>query len=397
MRKILRAVLVLSVVAAMALSLASCDMLPEDLRSMLDGLIGGGECQHTDVEWVIDTEATCKIEGTKHSECADCGEILEYANVEKSTEHTLGEWVVDIEPSCTRVGSRYKRCTVCKAKIITEEIPLLDTHNYDYGACLECKSIQPPSVGLDIVSNGDGTASVKGIGTCADTSVVIPSVSPAGEAVTKILASAFLDQTQIVSIIIPDSITVADSTAFKNCTISKATANAKVISTLKTNHLKYLTVTGTGAIPTTAFNAAGGLTTLKISEGITAIGSSAFNGCGSLRAISFPESLVNIGEAAFANCPALKVLNIGNNVTTIGERAFHNCDFLDQVYIPASVTKIGLKAFYQSPRITKAVFEITEGWTLNGAPINPADLIDTGKNGAVGVLWSAETGELVRS
>ena len=44
----------------------------------------------------------------------------------------------------------------------------------------------PPSQGLAYISNGDGTCFVSGIGTCTDTDVVIPAVSPAGDTVTGI-------------------------------------------------------------------------------------------------------------------------------------------------------------------------------------------------------------------
>ena len=40
------------------------------------------------------------------------------------------------------------------------------------------------SEGLKFTSNGDGTCSVSGIGTCTDTEIVIPPVSPMGDAVT---------------------------------------------------------------------------------------------------------------------------------------------------------------------------------------------------------------------
>ena len=47
------------------------------------------------------------------------------------------------------------------------------------------------SQGLEFTSNGDGTCYVSGIGTCTDTDLVVPPVSPAGDAVIAIGIHAF--------------------------------------------------------------------------------------------------------------------------------------------------------------------------------------------------------------
>ena len=46
---------------------------------------------------------------------------------------------------------------------------------------------------LTFTSNGDGTCYVESIGTCTDTDVVIPSVSPDGDRVTGIAELAFYE------------------------------------------------------------------------------------------------------------------------------------------------------------------------------------------------------------
>ena len=74
------------------------------------------------------------------------------------------------------------------------------------------------SVGLEYTSNGDGTCYVSGIGTCTDTDIVIPTVSPDGETVIGIGNSAFYDCSSLTSVTIPDGVTYIGRSAFYFCT-----------------------------------------------------------------------------------------------------------------------------------------------------------------------------------
>jgi len=62
-------------------------------------------------EWVVDVEATCTTEGTKHQACTRC----DYIANEKidALGHNLGEWVVDVEATCTTEGAKHQACTRC--------------------------------------------------------------------------------------------------------------------------------------------------------------------------------------------------------------------------------------------------------------------------------------------
>ena len=81
---------------------------------------------HVSSDWIEDTAATCKVEGAKHKECTDCGEVLESDIIERTEEHTP---VIDerIEPSDTQNGlTEGSHCSICE-KVLVEQtvIPAL--------------------------------------------------------------------------------------------------------------------------------------------------------------------------------------------------------------------------------------------------------------------------------
>ena len=118
---------------------------------------------HTDGKWIVDKEATCTENGSKHQVCAVCsvtiktetipakghtdevvpgkdatctetgltdgkkcsvcGETLVAQETIPAKGHTDGKWIVDKEANCTENGSKHQVCSVCGVTIKTEAIP----------------------------------------------------------------------------------------------------------------------------------------------------------------------------------------------------------------------------------------------------------------------------------
>jgi len=88
-----------------------------------------GEHTHEESEWIVETEATCTIPGSRYTECIECNEILNTETI-PALGHVYGAWTVDSEPTCTVSGTKYSDCTVCgEAGRIIAYIPALG-HNY---------------------------------------------------------------------------------------------------------------------------------------------------------------------------------------------------------------------------------------------------------------------------
>jgi len=73
------------------------------------------------------------------------------------------------------------------------------------------------SEGLEFESNGDGTCTITGIGTCTDEILVIPAKSPAGDTVTLIAEYAFQECEEFKYVVLANSTVTVDEYAFQSC------------------------------------------------------------------------------------------------------------------------------------------------------------------------------------
>ncbi len=193
------------------------------------------------------------------------------------------------------------------------------------------------SIGLSYTSNGDGTCSVSGIGTCTDTELYIPPVSPEGDRVTKISDSAFQSKEALTYVMMPNGIASIGSYAFADC-------NNVVCFGMPKSMTK---------IGDSAFSGCSKLTTINIPNNVINIGDATFSGCSSLRTIKIPTEITHISDSMFKRCTNLTNIEIPAGVKSIGKFAFQFCSGLTgSVIIPNEVTNIGNYAFYGCSNLT---------------------------------------------
>ena len=205
-------------------------------------------------------------------------------------------------------------------------------HSISGNSCVYCG--QPASEGLAMVLISEGEYTVSGIGTCTDTEILIPTTYN-DLPVVSVEASAFLNNTAITSVVLPDGITSIGENAFNGCESLTSVTFGK-------------------------------------NSQLSSIGPGAFNYCYSLESITIPESVTSIGSDAFYYCYGLRSVTFGENsqLTSIGEGAFNWCESLESITIPASVTSIGEWAFVECYRLVEvwnlSKLNITAGSEDNG-------------------------------
>ena len=217
------------------------------------------------------------------------------------------------------------------------------------------------SEGLEYTLNADGQSySVVGIGTCTDTNLVIPSEYN-GLPVTDIGCSwNGLGGSNIVSVVIPDSVTYIDDFAFSGCLYLEKVVMSKNVT----------------CIGSMAFTGCVSLKTITIPQGST-VGSRTFEGCESLEYIyveegnpwlesidgnlysadgkimyqyaygktdttfELPAGVTEIRHFAFSGAKALKHIVLNSELIQIGSGVFRDCDSLESITIPSSIMRIG--------------------------------------------------------
>ena len=100
----------------------------------------------------------------------------------------------------------------------------------------------PSSEGLSFTSNGDGTCSLDGIGTCKDTFIIVPTMSPDGDIVVEIADNAFKNCNKIKGVELASTIKKIGTYAFYGSTIRSITipSNIKEIGNYAFAGCKYL-------------------------------------------------------------------------------------------------------------------------------------------------------------
>lgn len=300
-------------------------------------------------------------------------------------------------------------------------------HSFVDGICSIC-GYEDVSVGeLEYSLNEDGTAyTVKSIGTCKDTNIVIASEYN-GLPVTSIGENAFRDNKSIVNVTIPDSITSIEKNAFAYCSsLTSVSAGCGVISIGKDAFLQcesiesvYITdmeswwnidftYNGTYYSYSNPLHYGAKLylngeivTELVIPDGVTGIGAYAFYGCSSITSVTIPESMTSLPYGTISGCPietatvpvnllgsiprnelksiiitgdgiiddkefynnsSLINVTIKNGVERIGNNAFFNCSSLENITIPESILSIGENAFDDCGSLTNVHITDVKAW-----------------------------------
>ena len=193
-------------------------------------------------------------------------------------------------------------------------------------------------------------------------SVTIP------DGVTEIGDDAFRNCSQLTEIVIPDSVTEIGRYAFDSCASLSEVKLSKSVTKIDEDAFSNCTSLQNIMIPkslteTSNWGNGGGIfkkcTNLKdvtFEAGTKEIAKNLFANCPGLEHIVIPDTVMFIEDYAFGNCENLKNVTIPNSVTEIGDSAFKDCSGLESIIIPGSVVKIGSYTFNNCSQLAGIVF-----------------------------------------
>ena len=271
--------------------------------------------------------------------------------------HAYGEWQQTVAPSCGAMGEQSRTCTLC-GESESKTLPKQGAHTFMADrACGVCGTAMDEGFLFELNEDGASYAfRYDGNGAM----VTVPSTFD-GLPVTRLNTGAFYWKTELVSVTLPDSITVIDNEAFK------ASANLKSV-----NIPTAVTVIGkeafSGCLALTKITLPKGVTRIEyatfsdsglrsiaLHEGITYIGEEAFLGCRDLTQITIPASVCEMGKNAFNACSNLKTVTFakGSQLTVIPQSAFSSNSALSSISLPEGITTIEKQAFAYLGSLTR--------------------------------------------
>ena len=327
--------------------------------------------KHEYITYLSDDNATCANNCTETAICENCDATDTREIPDSATgEHSFINYVSDDNATCANNGTETATCENCEATD-TREIPDSKTeHNYVGQTCTVCGNYKA-TFGLQYTLNADGESySCTGRGTATDSVISIPGEYN-GKVVTAVSEWAFAGNTNITSVIIPDSVTSIGNSAFYYCSSltsitipdsvtsigTDAFYNCSSLTEIKFKDMaSYCQIDGLDDVDQNQVYIGGQklteMTNIVIPDEVTSIGNYAFWCCRSLTSITIPDGVTSIGYEAFYNCSSLTSINIPDSVTSIGSNAFENCRSLTSITIPDSVTSISNSAFKYCSSLT---------------------------------------------
>lgn len=239
-------------------------------------------------------------------------------------------------------------------------------------------------------------------GRTAKGDVVLP------EGLVQICNSAFLNCTEITSVMIPDTVKLISPSAFEGCTSLKKVSipqgqmyvldhifyDCVSLEEVKLPPLgdvwvgeqpfgntpwqraqevdnqplvigEYISdgtfckgsvrISGAKHIAEAAFKDNYDVTEVVIEDGVESIERHAFEECINLKRVTLPSTLKELKPYAFSGCRSLEVIVIPEGVTGIGFDAFRYCVSLKRVVLPQSLEWIGDYAFKGCPNLERPV------------------------------------------
>ena len=164
---------------------------------------------------------------------------------------------------------------------------------------------------------------------------------------------SFYEQSKLVSVKLPKSITSIGNCAFSGCSNLREVELPQGLTTIGDYAFGKIS-TGQPCEEE-----------LIIPEGVTSIGYAAFANNTQLKRVALPSTLKTIGSGVFYYCYNLQSISLPTSLESIPNEAFRYCFSLTRVDIPSTITSIGDNAFDRCDNLTDVYTYIVEPTPIN--------------------------------
>ena len=260
-------------------------------------------------------------------------------------KHVWDSGTVTKKPECLVEGEMIYYCHCGAFRI--DPIAALN-HEYVDGICIHCGD-EPGTLGLSFQEYNNGYS--VSIGDATDSHIVIPSEYN-GKPVIHINMGGFENNTNLKSIVLPDSLISIGNNAFFRCSSLESVTFGSNLETIGRDAFAYCGLLKDVTFPESlidisywAFNECTSLESIVLPSKLTTLSYGVFYGCTSLKNIQIPDTVTSIEGQVFSGCVLLENIDLPSNLSSIGEYAFRDCPLLDNIIIPKTVSEIGEGAF----------------------------------------------------
>lgn len=154
--------------------------------------------------------------------------------------------------------------------------------------------------------------------------------------------NAFNTRPNLVSVVVPESVTVIGGSAFYGCSGLTSVAILGDLSHIwghafrDCTNLSDVSIHGVYEISNNVFNGCSSLKSITLPEGLMFIYDNAFRNSG-LESIKFPSTLTSVGHEAFMDCKSLTSIDFNRCPANFEYFSFDACSSLEELYIPNTV------------------------------------------------------------